>query len=209
MNKSFIVAGIGTEIGKTFISAIFTQALQADYWKPIQSGNPEDADALFIEKMTRLPQLKIWESAYVLSQPLSPHTAAEIDGVTIDLQKIQLPPTNNSLIVELAGGVLVPINDDQTNLDLIKKLDLPVLLVSKNYLGSINHTLLTYQILKDHQIPIMGIVFNGPSNPSGEKFILKFTQLPVVLRVRQEEEITPETILKYAQSISNESVRKR
>jgi dethiobiotin synthetase len=209
MNKSFIVAGIGTEIGKTFISAIFTQALQADYWKPIQSGNPEDADALFIEKMTRLPQLKIWESAYVLSQPLSPHTAAEIDGVTIDLQKIQLPPTNNSLIVELAGGVLVPINDDQTNLDLIKKLDLPVLLVSKNYLGSINHTLLTYQILKDHQIPIMGIVFNGPSNPSGEKFILKFTQLPVVLRVQQEEEITPETILKYAQSISNESVRKR
>jgi len=203
MNKSIIVAGIGTEIGKTLISAILTQALQADYWKPIQSGNPEDADALFIKKMTRLPHLKVWDSAYVLSQPLSPHTAAEIDGVTIELEKIQLPQTQNSLVVELAGGILVPINNQQTNLDLIKKLNLPVLLVSKNYLGSINHTLLTYQIIKDSQIPIMGIVFNGPSNPSGEKFILNYTQLPVVLRVQQEEEITSETILKYAQSISN------
>lgn len=203
MNKSFIVAGIGTEIGKTLISAIFTQGLQADYWKPIQSGNPEEADALFIKKMTQLPHLKIWDSAYVLSQPLSPHTAAEIDGVTIDLEKIQLPQTHNTLIVELAGGILVPINDQQTNLDLIKKLDLPVLLVSKNYLGSINHTLLTYQVLKEHQIPIMGLVFNGPSNPSGEKFIVNYTQLPVILRVQQEEKITQETILKYAQSISN------
>ena len=203
MHKSFIVAGIGTEIGKTLISAIFTQALQADYWKPIQSGNPEEADALFIKKMTQLPNLKVWDSSYVLSQPLSPHTAAEIDGVTIDLEKIQLPETSNALIVELAGGILVPINDHQTNLDLIKKLDLPILLVSKNYLGSINHTLLTYQILKDNHIPIMGIVFNGPSNPSGEKFILKYTQLPVVLCVQQEEEITPETIIKYAKSISN------
>ena len=202
MNKSFIVAGIGTEIGKTLISAIFTQALQADYWKPIQSGNPEDADALYISKMTRIPDARIWDSTYVLSQPLSPHTAAEIDGVTIDLEKIQLPQTRNSLIVELAGGILVPINDHQTNLDLIKKLDLPVLLVSKNYLGSINHTLLTFQILKDNQIPIMGIVFNGPTNPSGEKFILNYTQLPVVLRVHQEKEITPETITRYAKSIS-------
>lgn len=202
MNKSFIVAGIGTEIGKTLISAIFTQAFQADYWKPIQSGNPEDADALYISKMTRIPDARIWDSTYVLSQPLSPHTAAEIDGVTIDLEKIQLPQTRNSLIVELAGGILVPINDHQTNLDLIKKLDLPVLLVSKNYLGSINHTLLTFQILKDNQIPIMGIVFNGPTNPSGEKFILNYTQLPVVLRVQQEKEITPEIIIRYAKSIS-------
>lgn len=203
MNKSFIVAGIGTEIGKTLISAIFTQAFQADYWKPIQSGNPEDADALYISKMTRIPDARIWDSTYVLSQPLSPHTAAEIDGVTIDLEKIQLPQTRNSLIVELAGGILVPINDHQTNLDLIKKLKLPLILVSKNYLGSINHTLLTYQVLKENNIPILGIVFNGPSNPSGEKFILNYTHLPVVLRVQQEKEITPEIIIRYAKSVSN------
>jgi len=202
MNNSFIVAGIGTEIGKTLISAIFTQALQADYWKPIQSGNPEEADALFIQKMTQIPNLKIWDSSYILSQPLSPHTAAEIDGLTISLDKIQVPQTKNTLIVELAGGIMVPLNDHQTNLDLIKKLDLPVLLVSKNYLGSINHTLLTFQILKDNHIPILGIVFNGPSNPSGENFILNYTHLPVVLRVQQEEEITPEIIHHYAKSIS-------
>ncbi len=104
MPNQFIIAGIGTEIGKTLISAIFRQGMQADYWKPVQSGNPEEADALFIGQMTRVPEGKIWDSSYMLSQPLSPHTAAEIDGIRISLDHIQLPLTERSLIVELAGG---------------------------------------------------------------------------------------------------------
>jgi dethiobiotin synthetase len=201
MPNQFIIAGIGTEIGKTLISSIFRQGLQADYWKPVQSGNPEEADALFIEQMTRLPEGKIWDSSYMLTQPLSPHTAAEIDGVRISLDQIQLPQTERSLIVELAGGLMVPLNESETNLDLIAHIALPVVLVSKNYLGSINHTLLSYEILKAKQIPIAGIVFNGPTNASGERFILQHTGLKVLLRVPELAQINPEIIQEYAQQI--------
>ena len=201
MPKQFIIAGIGTEIGKTLISAIFTQGLQADYWKPVQSGNPEEADALFIKQMTQVSEAQIWESSYLLTQPLSPHTAAEIDGLRISLNEIKLPATARPLIVELAGGILVPLNEKDTNLDLIKQLGFPVVLVSKNYLGSINHTLLSYEILKAHQIPIAGIVFNGPANPSGEKFILNHTGLKVLLRVPKLNKIDPEIIQEYAKQI--------
>jgi dethiobiotin synthetase len=201
MPNQFIIAGIGTEIGKTLISSIFSQGLQADYWKPVQSGNPEEADALFIEQMTRVPEGKIWDSSYMLTQPLSPHTAAEIDGVRISLDQIQLPQTERSLIVELAGGLMVPLNESETNLDLIAHIALPVVLVSKNYLGSINHTLLSYEILKAKQIPIAGIVFNGPTNASGERFILQHTGLKVLLRVPELAQINPEIIQEYAQQI--------
>lgn len=201
MPNQFIIAGIGTEIGKTLISSIFSQGLQADYWKPVQSGNPEEADALFIEQMTRVPKGKIWDSSYMLTQPLSPHTAAEIDGVRISLDQIQLPQTERSLIVELAGGLMVPLNESETNLDLIAHIALPVVLVSKNYLGSINHTLLSYEILKAKQIPIAGIVFNGATNASGERFILQHTGLKVLLRVPELAQINPEIIQEYAQQI--------
>ncbi len=201
MPNQFIIAGIGTEIGKTLISAIFRQGMQADYWKPVQSGNPEEADALFIGQMTRVPEGKIWDSSYMLSQPLSPHTAAEIDGIRISLDHIQIPLTERSLIVELAGGLMVPLNESETNLDLIAHVALPVILVSKNYLGSINHTLLSYEILKAKQIPIAGIVFNGPANASGERFILQHTGLKVLLRVPELAQINPEIIQEYAQQI--------
>ncbi len=201
MPNQFIIAGIGTEIGKTLISSIFRQGMQADYWKPVQSGNPEEADALFIGQMTRVPEGKIWDSSYMLSQPLSPHTAAEIDGIRISLDHIQLPLTERSLIVELAGGLMVPLNESETNLDLIAHVALPVILVSKNYLGSINHTLLSYEILKAKQIPIAGIVFNGPANASGERFILQHTGLKVLLRVPELAQINPEIIQEYAQQI--------
>ena len=201
MPNQFIIAGIGTEIGKTLISSIFRQGMQADYWKPVQSGNPEEADALFIGQMTRVPEGKIWDSSYMLSQPLSPHTAAEIDGIRISLDHIQLPLTERSLIVELAGGLMVPLNESETNLDLIAHVALPVILVSKNYLGSINHTLLSYEILKAKQIPIAGIVFNGPANASGERFILQHIGLKVLLRVPELAQINPEIIQEYAQQI--------
>lgn len=201
MPNQFIIAGIGTEIGKTLISAIFRQGMQADYWKPVQSGNPEEADALFIGQMTRVPEGKIWDSSYMLTQPLSPHTAGEIDGIRISLDHIQLPLTERSLIVELAGGLMVPLNESETNLDLIAHIALPVILVSKNYLGSINHTLLSYEILKAKQIPIAGIVFNGPANASGERFILQHTGLKVLLRVPELAQINPEIIQEYAQQI--------
>lgn len=196
--KQFIIAGIGTEIGKTVVSAILTAGLKADYWKPVQSGDIETGDAYWIRKW--VPSATIHPSTYALTQPLSPHSAAEIDGITIELEAFK-KPTENTLIIELAGGIMVPLNDRDTNLDLIKQLDLPVILVSKNYLGSINHTLLSYEILKQQGVQMAGIVFNGLENPSGEKFILNHTGLPLVLRVNTENELNEAVIASYADKI--------
>ena len=196
--KQFIVAGIGTEIGKTVVSAILTAGLKADYWKPVQAGDLDQGDAYWIRNW--VPSATVHPSTYALTQPMSPHSAAEIDGITITLENFKIP-TDQTLIVELAGGIMVPLNDRETNLDFIKHLNLPVILVSKNYLGSINHTLLSYETLKQHGIPMAGIVFNGPENPSGEKFILNHTGLPLILRVNQESEINEAVIASYANKI--------
>ncbi|MDF0694411.1 dethiobiotin synthase [Aquirufa ecclesiirivi] len=201
MSQTIIVAGIGTEIGKTVVSAILTNALKADYWKPIQSGDLDQGDAYWIQQWVKHPNLTIWPSTYRLSQPLSPHTAAELDGISIELNQFQKPASSNSLVIELAGGLMVPINDQQTNIDLIQSLNAPVILVSKNYLGSINHTLLSFEMLQQRGIPVLGLVFNGPENPSGEKFILNYTQLPLLLRVNEEPSINDIVIDHYAQQI--------
>lgn len=201
MSQTYIVAGIGTEIGKTVISAILTKALKADYWKPIQSGDLDQGDAYWIQQWVKHPELTIWPSTFRLTQPLSPHTAAEIDGVSISLHQFQKPASSKNLVIELAGGLMVPINDHETNLDLIKQLDAPVILVSKNYLGSINHTLLSFEILQKRGIPVLGIIFNGPENPSGEKFILNYTQLPLLLRVHEEQKIDENVINHYAEQV--------
>ena len=201
MSQTIIVAGIGTEIGKTVVSAILTKALEADYWKPIQSGDLDQGDAYWIQQWVKHPNLTIWPSTYRLSQPLSPHTAAELDGISIELNQFQKPASSQPLVIELAGGLMVPINDQQTNIDLIQFLDAPVILVSKNYLGSINHTLLSFEMLKQRGISILGIIFNGPENPSGEKFILNYTQLPLLLRVNEEQKIDDSIIDHYAQQV--------
>jgi dethiobiotin synthetase len=198
MPKQYIIAGIGTEIGKTVCSAIITKALRADYWKPIQAGNLTDGDAYWVQQW--VPGTEIHASTYALQNPLSPHSAAELDGIRIDLNSFHLPKTTENLVVELAGGIMVPLNEKDTNLDLIERLGLPVILVSKNYLGSINHTLMTFEILKSRNIDIAGIVFNGQTNSSGESFILNHTGLPVLLRVYEEKEINPSLIARYAES---------
>ena len=198
MPKQYIIAGIGTEIGKTVCSAIVTKALQAAYWKPVQAGNLTDGDAYWVQQW--VPGTSVFPSTYALTNPLSPHTAAELDGIRIDLDAFSLPATTENLVVELAGGIMVPLNETQTNVDLIVQLRLPVILVSKNYLGSINHTLMTYEILKSRNISMAGIIFNGPTNQSGEAFILNHTGLPVLLRVHEEKEINPSIIAHYAES---------
>ena len=197
--KQFIVAGIGTEIGKTVVSAILTAGLKADYWKPVQAGDLDTGDAYWIRNW--VPSATVHPSTYALTQPMSPHSAAEIDGITISVERFKIP-ADKALLVQLAGGIMVPLNDQQTNLDLIKHLNLPVILVSKNYLGSLNHTLLSYELLKQHGIPMAGIVFNGPENPSGEKFILNHTGLPLILRVNTESEINEAIIASYAPKIN-------
>ncbi len=202
MPQKLIVAGISTEIGKTVTSAILVEALKADYWKPVQSGALEDSDTETVRRLISNSVSQFHPEAYRLREPLSPHAAAEIDGVTIAIDQITLPETNNALVVELAGGLLVPLNNRDLNIDLVQRWGLPVVLVSRNYLGSINHTLLSVEALRSRQIPVMGIIFNGPATPATETFILNYTGLPCLGRIGQEPEITKAVVSQYAEQLS-------
>lgn len=196
MSNRYIVAGIGTDTGKTVVSAILCKALSADYWKPIQAGDLINTDSHKIGRWA--PGTSIHPEAYRLTEPMSPHAAAEIDGIAIEESKLQLPYTNNPLIIELAGGLMVPLRDDFLNIDWAKKANIPVVLVANYYLGSINHTLLTLSLLKNHNIPVVGIIFNGKKNQSSFEVIQKRSGLRCLLEVDQEKSITPETIEHYA-----------
>ncbi|HTI61377.1 dethiobiotin synthase [Mucilaginibacter sp.] len=173
--NSFFVTGIGTEIGKTVVSAVLVEKLRADYWKPVQSGDLDNSDSIKVKNLISNTVTKIFPEAYQLTQPFSPHKSADLDGIVIDPHKFILPETCNALIVEGAGGLMVPLNNQFLMIDLIKELNIEVILVSKNYLGSINHTLLSIKALKQYNIPIKGIIFNGPEDSYTKDFILQYT----------------------------------
>lgn len=175
MAQQYFITGIGTGIGKTITSAIITEKLKADYWKPIQSGDLAQSDSMTIESLISNNQTVIHPETYRLTQPLSPHLSAKIDGIEIELNNFQLPKTNNNLIVEGAGGLMVPLNGKELILDLIKHLNIEVILISQHYLGSINHTLLTINTLNQHNIVIKGIIFNGEENFESQSYILNYT----------------------------------
>lgn len=191
------ITGISTDVGKTIASAIITEALEADYWKPIQAGDLDQSDSHKIQKLLRNTKSKIHPNSYALHTPASPHLAAEIDGITIDIKKIQEPITQNHLVVEGAGGVFVPINNKQTIIDLIQP-DYKVIVVSRHYLGSINHTLLTIEALQNRKIGIGGIIFSGNENPSTEAIILSKTGIKSIGRINEEPYFDQNVILEYA-----------
>jgi dethiobiotin synthetase len=202
MTKKYFVTGIGTEIGKTVTSAILTEQLKADYWKPIQSGDLHQSDTLKVKNLVSNGAKKFHPEAYRLTQPFSPHYSAELDGVEINLNSIQLPETHNNLIVEGAGGLMVPLNQRDLIIDLIKKIGLEVILVSKNYLGSINHTLLSVEALKSRNIPIKGIIFNGEANETSESIIKKITGLNVIAHIPALEKINKENVKHIAENVA-------
>lgn len=196
MSKYF-VTGIGTEVGKTIAAAIVTEALEADYWKPVQAGDLEHSDTHKLRDLISSKKTVFHPNAFALKTPMSPHAAAKIDGIEITSKEIKEPETVNELVIEGAGGLLVPISDRETILDLIKP-DHKVILVSRHYLGSINHTLLSVEALKNRNLNCIGIIFNGNENPSTEQVIEKMTGLPVLLRINEEENFNKEKIREYA-----------
>ena len=191
------ITGIGTDVGKTIASAIVTEALQADYWKPIQAGDLSNSDSHKIKKYISNDTTIIHENSYQLNTPASPHFAAEIDGTTIDLNKIIEPITENHLVIEGAGGILVPLNETNCIIDLIQP-DYKVILVSRHYLGSINHTLMTIEILKSRNINIAGIIFSGDENTSTETIILNKTGLKCIGSIESEPYFDQNVIKYYA-----------
>lgn len=194
--QQFFVTGISTEVGKTIASAIITEALEADYWKPIQAGDLDNSDSHKIAALISNTKTVIHQNSYELQTPMSPHAAAEIDGVHIDIQKIKQPLTDNHLVIEGAGGLLVPLNDEDTILDIIMPT-YKVVVVSRHYLGSINHTLLTVNLLKQKGYDVF-ILFSGEAHPTTESIILKKTGVPLLGRINEEPIFDKETVKKYA-----------
>ena len=201
-DKTLFITGIGTGIGKTIVSAVLTEKLKSDYWKPIQSGDLDDSDTLKVKGLISNPTSVFHTEAYRLTQPYSPHKSAAIDGITIDLNKIIAPETNNTLLIEGAGGLMVPLNDEYLMIDLIKQLDVEVVLVSQNYLGSINHTLLSVAILKQYDIKIAGIIFNGKTDENSESYILNYTGLKLLGHLPEFEMVDKDAIIKAGDFIT-------
>lgn len=191
------ITGIGTDVGKTIASAIITEALQADYWKPIQAGDLNTSDSHKIKAYLSNEKTVIHPNSYALQTPASPHLAAQLDNIVIDITKITEPLTENHLVIEGAGGIFVPINNQDCVIDLIKS-DYKVIVVSRHYLGSINHTLLTIEALQSRNIVIAGILFNGKENQSTESIILNKTGIKCIGRIDEEPYFDQNVILEYA-----------
>lgn len=196
--NTFFVTGISTEVGKTIISAIITEALQADYWKPIQAGDLHNSDTHKVKKLISNTKTVFHKGAYDLQTPASPHLSAKLDNIEIEIDKIIRPKTENYLVIEGAGGLLVPLNEKHTIADLILPSD-KIILVSRHYLGSINHTLLTYEALKQRNLSIYGIIFNGKENNSSESIILEKTGIKYLGRVDEEPYFDKNVISYYAE----------
>ena len=197
------VAGIGTGVGKTMVSAILCEAFEADYWKPVQAGNLDDTDSMTVKGLVSNAKSIIHPEAYRLKLAASPHRAAAEEKCKISLTKMKFPRTSNHLIIEGAGGVLVPLNAKELYIDWIKRMNLFVVLVSQHYLGSINHTLLSIEALKSRGIKVLGIVFNGEEDIATEQVILRISGLKVLSRVDKEEQINKKVISEYAGEIKS------
>ena len=198
---SIFITGIGTAIGKTVVSAIITEALEADYWKPIQAGFEDGTDALQVGSLISNTKTIIHPEVYKLQMPASPHIAAREEGVSINLGKIvrhsSLITHNSSLVIEGAGGILVPLNDNEFVIDLIEQLGAKVILVSRNYLGSINHSLLTAAICKQRNIDVIGWIFND-QYLNYEEEIVRWTGYPKIASIPLAEKIDKAFVLQQA-----------
>jgi dethiobiotin synthetase len=196
--KNIFVTAIGTDSGKTLVSAILCEAFGAAYWKPIQAGLPRDTDT--VSRVVSNPLCKFFNERHLLNTAASPHAAAKIDSASILVSDFKLPADEN-LVIEGAGGCMVPINDHEFVIDIAEHLGCEIVVVANLYLGSINHTLLTMHFLNSRNLPVKGIIFNGPSNPESERIILSYGSLPCLLRINHEEIIDKNVIKLYAREL--------
>jgi dethiobiotin synthetase len=191
------ITGIGTDVGKTIASSIIVEALEADYWKPIQAGDLDNSDTQKVKNRVSNAKSKFHNNAYALQTPASPHFAAELDNVVINVKNINFPKTKNNIVIEGAGGILVPLNDKECVIDIIQP-DYKVIVVSRHYLGSINHTLLTLEILANRNIEVAGIIFSGDENKATESIILSKTKAKFIGRIENEPYFDENVISYYA-----------
>lgn len=191
MSKRFIITGTDTDIGKTVVSAMLMLGLNASYWKPIQSGVEGGVDTKTVQKLTRLPAERFFPESYVLTEALSPHRAAEIDGVKIDPEALEIPDHEGTLLIEGAGGLMVPLTRENLQINLFKRWDVPVIMVARTGLGTINHTLLSLEALWSRKMPVHGLIFVGPDNPDNIKTIGEFSKVKVLGHLPHLDSLNP------------------
>ena len=198
MSNIFIISGTDTDIGKTVVAAMLTLALNATYWKPIQSGVEGGVDTKAVQKMTQLPNEQFLSEDYVFTEALSPHRAAEMDGAEIDVSSLKIPEVSGPLIIEGAGGLMVPLTRENLLINLFKswneKGDAPVILVARTALGTINHTLLSLEALWNRKIPVHGIIFVGDENADNMRTIAEFSGVKILGRLPMLDSLTPESL---------------
>ena len=203
MEPTYFITGISTEVGKTITSAIVVEALEADYWKPIQSGDKHASDTMKVQSLISNSRTRFFPSSYEFDYPASPHLSAQMEGVTIEKDKIIRPETDRPLVIEAAGGLFVPLNDRDIMMDLILPTD-RVILVSRHYLGSINHTMLSVEALQRRGLSIYGIVFSGTENPATESWIASYSKVPSLGRIEEEPFFDKEVIKKYHRIVTSD-----
>jgi dethiobiotin synthetase len=194
MNLRLVVTGTDTGIGKTVFSAALTDALGACYWKPVQSGLTEETDSETVLRLGQILPQRILPEAWRLKTPVSPHLSAEIDKVTLDPYALEPPDTNLPLIIEGAGGLLVPLTRHETFADVFARWQIPVVLCSRTGLGTINHTLLTLEAMRRRLIPVFGIAFIGDEIPDTQKIIEEMGEVRVLGRLPRLELLTPDNL---------------
>lgn len=182
-----IVGGTDTDVGKTVVSALLVQGLGAHYWKPVQSGLAEGSDSQWVQAMLSLPNERLLKESYRLQAPVSPHWAAEQDQVVIDPHRLALPSGDGPLVVETAGGVMTPLGRDWLQIDQIRRWGLPLVLVARSGLGTLNHTLLSLEALRHRSIPVLGLVLNGPLHPDNPRTLEQLGAVPVLAQLPRLE----------------------
>lgn len=201
MKTDLFITGIGTGIGKTVTSAVLTQYFKADYWKPIQSGDLDQSDSLTAKSLID-NDLIIHPERFKLNYPASPHQSAAMENIEINLDDFQLPNTENSLLVEGAGGLFVPLNNYDFMIDLIAKFNLKTVLVVRDYLGCINHTLLSIEALQHRNLEIAYVVLNGNFEPATKDVLLKnFPKTTQIIELPELNVLSKENINKVSKSL--------
>jgi dethiobiotin synthetase len=194
MTQRLVVAGTDTNIGKTVLSAALVSAVDGYYWKPVQSGLDGPTDADVVRELSRLPQGRILPEAYRLKMPASPHLAAEREGVEIDVENLRLPETDRALVVELAGGLMVPLTRRLLQIDVIAQWGVPVVLCASTRLGMINHSLLSIEALQRRAVPLAGIAFIGEELADSERTIVEMSGVRLLGRLPHVDPLNAETL---------------
>ena len=206
MNSAIVVTGTDTDVGKTVFCAGLTRLLEGVYWKPVQAGLADETDAQAVRRLAELPADRVLPEAWALRTPASPHLAAEIDGVEIDPDELALPPSDRTLIVEGAGGLLVPLTRRTLLIEVIARWGAPVVLCARTRLGTINHTLLSIEALRRRAIPLLGVAFVGEAHPENERIIGSLGKVPVLGRLPHLDPLTPAALAAaFARAFERES----